>query len=182
MKKWLMSLSAVSVVLATVAVLAFAQPGQAGREAPFGDRVSARLYNYNRPTPFMGTGGAPAPGGVAELASLGFKLIIDLRGPGEDGVAREVGEVKKAGLRYVNIPVTTLMPTPDQVARFAALIEQSDNWPVFVHCGSAARVGGIWALYRAGKGVPATVALEEGRGIGLRGRREAAVRAALGLE
>jgi hypothetical protein len=42
-------------------------------------------------------------------------------------------------------------------------------------------VGAIWALYRAAQGVPPAIAVQEGRTIGLKPGREAAVREQLGL-
>jgi hypothetical protein len=48
--------------------------------------------------------------------------------------------------------------------------------------GSGAWVGAMWTLYRARSGFPAATPLEEGRRIGERGEREAAVAKSLGLE
>jgi protein tyrosine/serine phosphatase len=61
------------------------------------------------------------------------------------------------------------------------VVENAANLPVLVHCHSANRVGAMWALYRASKGVPPAVAVEEGRTAGLKSR-EKAVREKLGVK
>jgi len=149
-------------------------------QAPFGDKVSAALMNYNRASPMIGSAGVLGEGGVAEAKALGFTAILDLRSP-EEGTAEEAAAAGSAGIGYYNIPVATKSPTDDQVAAFASIVEDARNLPILVHCESANRVGAMWALYRAGKGVPAEIAVEEGRTLGLKPSREVAVRERLGL-
>jgi uncharacterized protein (TIGR01244 family) len=162
-------------------VLAAARPGLAETlQAPFGDKVGLAVVNYDRASPNVATAGLLKAGAIGELRALGFKTVIDLRGP-EEGIAEERAAVGAAGLTYINIPVTAKAPAPDQIAPFAAAIENPANWPVLVHCVSANRVGAMWALYRAARGVPPEVAIEEGRAQGLKPSREAAVRRQLGL-
>lgn len=151
----------------------------AGAEAPFGDKVSAAVTNYNRTRPTIGTAGVLKEGAVAELKALGFATILDLRGP-DEGTAAEKAAVEAAGLRYLNIPVTAQAPTDAQVADFTRIVEDSGNKPLLIHCHTANRVGAMWTLYRARKGVPFAIAVEEGRTIGLQPSRENAVRARLG--
>jgi len=171
--------------LIAAAVLAGGLAGTTGAadtaaEAPFGDKVSAALVNYNRATPYIGTSGKYDPAAAAEIKALGFVTAIDLRAPDEEGVPETAQAIRAAGLTYVNIPVTTKAPTDDQVKAFARLVEDPANYPILVNCHSANRVGAMWALYRAGAGVPAEVAIEEGRTVGLKPSREPAVRERLG--
>ncbi|MDA0999713.1 MAG: sulfur transferase domain-containing protein [bacterium] len=149
-------------------------------EAPFGDKVSGALLNYNRASPFVASSGVLGKGGVAEVKALGFKTIVDLRAPSE-GIAEEKAEAEAMGLRYINIPVSTAAPTNAQVAAFAKIVENPANYPILFHCQSANRTGAMWALYRFRKGVPPAVAVEEGRTLGLKSSREKAVRLRLGL-
>ena len=67
------------------------------------------------------------------------------------------------------------------MARFKQIAEDVSNFPVLVHCAAGNRVGALWALYRAAEKVPAVVAVDEGRTLGLRPNRERAVRDRLGL-
>jgi len=90
--------------------------------------------------------------------------------------ASEKEAVESAGLRYFNIPVTDGLPTGFQIIEFAHLVEEPENAPLLIHCGSGNRVGAMWALYRALKGITEEIALEETRTIGLRPELEAAVR------
>lgn len=171
----------VALLLTAVAGLVLAAPAWAAEaQAPFGDKVSAALKNYNRASPMIGSAGVLGEGGVAEAKALGFAAILDLR-TAEEGAAEEEATAKSVGIPYYNIAVATKSPTDDQVTAFAAIIEDAENLPILVHCESANRVGAMWALYRAGKGVPAEIAVEEGRTLGLKPSREVAVRERLGL-
>jgi uncharacterized protein (TIGR01244 family) len=170
-------LAAAATLLAAVTVefagsTATAQPAVA--EVPAGNRVSPALSNYSRVTPQVAAGGLLRDGAVGELKSLGFSAIIDLRGP-EEGIEAERQAAAAAGVRYFNVPVTTDVPTDAQIVEFARLVESAENHPVMVHCGSANRVGAMWALYRAAKGTPIPAAIAEGRAIGLQPAREIAV-------
>lgn len=168
------------VVLALA--VAFAGAAQAGApQAPFGDKVSAAVPNYNRALPDVGTSGAYAADAVAEVEALGFAAAVDLRGADEAGVAANAEALEAAGIRYFHIPVTTTAPSDAQVAEFARILADPANRPLLVNCASANRVGALWALYRAEQGVPAEVAVEEGRTAGLKPSREGAVRERLGL-
>ncbi len=169
--------AAFAALLAPALVLA--AQAMAG-EAPFGDKVSAAIFNYTRASPFIASAGTLGEGGVAEAKALGFKTIVDLR-TAEEGTLVEKVEAIGLGLCYVNLPVAGGPPSDEQVARFRAIAEDASNFPVLVHCAAGNRVGALWALYRAGRDVPAEVAVEEGRTLGLRPNREKAVRARLGL-
>ncbi len=148
--------------------------------APFGDAVSRAIVNYARPAPYVGTAGKLKGDGVAEAKALGFRLIIDLRRPSEDGVAEEKAEAAALGVAYENIPLAADASAWDQVAAVEAALSDPANYPVLLHCGSANRAGAVWALYRSRQGVDAVTAVEEGRAIGLTSR-EAMVRDLLGL-
>lgn len=149
-------------------------------QAPFGDKVSEAILNYNRATPYVATSGKYDAAAIAEVKALGFATVVELRGPDEEGVAANAAAAKASGLNYIHIPVTTRAPTAEQVRTFARAVEDPANYPILVNCHSANRVGAMWALYRAQSGVPAEVAVEEGRTAGL-ASREPAVRTRLGL-
>lgn len=151
------------------------------REAPPEDRVRHLAVNYSRPRPHIATAGLVRTGAIPELKALGFAAIIDLRGA-DEGADIERRAAEDAGLRYVNIPVTSGAPTDSQVAEFAALVEDTKHFPLLVHCVSANRVGAMWALYRAQVGAPVSLAIEEGRAIGLQPAREIDVRKRLGRQ
>jgi len=149
-------------------------------QAPYGNQMPNIVENYLRATPYIGTGGNLDPTGIPMLKQLGFKTIIDLN-TDDEGAAAQKPLVESAGLGYIHMAVPTKAPTPEQVAEFAKLAEDPNNYPILIHCESANRVGAMWALYRASKGVPGEIAVEEGRAIGLKTSREPAVREQLGL-
>ena len=62
------------------------------------------------------------------------------------------------------------MPDPKVVDSFLATVADTKNQPVFVHCGSANRVGGMWMVKRVLQdGWTIEKATEEAKLIGLRG-------------
>lgn len=54
---------------------------------------------------------------------------------------------EKHGIRFVHMP--TGIPTPDQVAEFLQIVNDSANWPVLVHCvQGTVRTGMMVAVFR----------------------------------
>ncbi|WP_192497247.1 sulfur transferase domain-containing protein [Halospina sp. K52047b] len=148
--------------------------------APYGDEMTRAVGNYNRPAPFIGTGGQLADGAMAELKGMGFKTVVSLLNPRE-GLEAEREAAHDAGLNFYSISVSSKAPTEEQVREFAGIVSATGNYPILVHCASSNRVGAMWALYRHQMGVPAEIALEEGKAAGLKTSREPAVRERLGL-
>ena len=75
MTSWMRKGRRAAFVSLLVPALVLAVQAVAG-EAPFGDRVSAPLFNYTRASPFIASAGTLGEGGVAEAKALGFKTII----------------------------------------------------------------------------------------------------------
>lgn len=130
---------AVAVLSMLVASAGLAQEKMRYGELPNFHQVNERLYR----------GGQPKKGGLKKLSELGIKTIVNLRG--EDEQTRAEGEEAKiTGLSYFNIPMPGLSrPTHDQVSQVMAIIENEQNWPVFIHCKRGSdRTGTIVAIYR----------------------------------
>ncbi|GBD44509.1 hypothetical protein HRbin40_01998 [bacterium HR40] len=149
-------------------------------EVPFGDAVDSRIPNYHRAAPHVATSGAVKPEDYVYVASLGFRTVINLR-TDEEGAAAEAKAAEAAGLKVVRVPVAGKAPELAQVATVIPLLEDPANYPILLLCHTANRAGAMWALYRASRGVPAEIAIEEGRAAGLKPNREARVRELLGL-
>ena len=150
-------------------------------QAVYGDAMPDLVKNYLRAAPHVGTGGVVCcEDGYATLAELGFRTVVNLNTRAE-GSERERQLAEAAGLSHFGIEVATKAPTVAQVQAFAAIVDDPAHYPILVHCQSANRVGAMWALYRATNGVPPEVAIQEGRTVGLKPSREAAVRALLHL-
>jgi len=86
-------------------------------------------------------------------AKAGFKSVINNRPDFEGGAdqptsaAIEAAAVS-AGLRYAHLPVAPSIQTPDEVERFARLMDEMPK-PILAFCRSGARSG---RLFRAANG------------------------------
>jgi tyrosine-protein phosphatase SIW14 len=102
------------------------------------DRVDAHVYR----------GGQPSDEGFQYLAKIGVKTIIDLREPGGRSRAEE-DVVTRAGMTYVNVPMSGLTPpTEAEITKILGILEDSTTGPVFVHCMRGAdRTGAVIAAY-----------------------------------
>lgn len=150
------------------------------QQAAYGNQMPNIVINYGRATPYIGTGGFIDATGIPMLKMLGFKTVVSLLKP-DEGTPNEGQMVEGAGMQYIHIAVPTKAPTAEQVAEFAKIADDPSNYPILLHCESSNRVGAMWALYRASKGVPAEIAVDEGRALGLKTSREPAVRKMLGM-
>jgi protein tyrosine/serine phosphatase len=107
------------------------------------------LPNFHKVNEQLYRGAQPLPGAMKELASLKIKTVVNLRGE-DEGTRSEEAEARGAGLRYFSEPLPGFgRPKDEQVERVLALINDSQNWPVFVHCHHGEdRTGTIIAVYR----------------------------------
>lgn len=130
----------------------------------------AGIRNYSRVDATVGCGGQVDPAAMATLKKEGFVSVINLRLPSEEGANVEAGRAaaQAAGLKYIHLPFNAAMPDSKVVDSFLAAVADRSNQPVFIHCGSASRVGGMWTIKRALQDKwPLEKALAEGKAIGL---------------
>lgn len=116
---------------------------------PSRETKEENLPNFHKVNEQLYRGAQPLTGGMKEIAALGIKTVINLRG--EDERTRDgATEASAAGLRYFSVPLPGLRrPKDSQVERILALINDSQNWPVFIHCHHGEdRTGTIIAVYR----------------------------------
>ena len=128
------------------------------------------VRNYSRVDATVGCGGQVDPAAMAALRKEGFVSVINLRLPTEEGANVEAGRAaaQAAGLKYIHLPFNAAQPDSKVVDSFLAAVADKGNQPVFIHCGSASRVGGMWAIKRALQDKwPVEKALAEGKAIGL---------------
>jgi protein tyrosine phosphatase (PTP) superfamily phosphohydrolase (DUF442 family) len=119
------------------------------RAAAQQDLKFASLPNFHRVNDNLYRGGQPKRGGIDELKKLGIKAIIDLR-ENDERKDEEERLAVAAGIRFFNVPLSNInRPKDEQVERILALINASENQPVFVHCNRGSdRTGTIIAVYR----------------------------------
>ena len=130
----------------------------------------AGIRNYSRVDATVGCGGAVDPSAMTGLKKEGFVSVINLRLPNEEGANIEAGRAaaQAAGLKYIHLPFNAAAPDSKVVDSFLAAVSDRSNQPVFIHCGSASRVGGMWMIKRALQDKwPVDKALAEAQAIGL---------------
>ncbi len=108
---------------------------------------SIGIENFGKVNNHYYRGSQPLADDLTELKKLGIKTIIDLR---QDSIKDAPDRTRAAGLQYINIPLTTKRPaTDEQTQYFLKLVNDQENWPVFVHCkGGRHRTGEMTAIYR----------------------------------
>ena len=106
------------------------------------------VRNYTRVDATIACAGATPPGAMADLRTRGFNTVINFRTSGERGASVDAGRTaaEAAGLRYVHLPFRD--PTNEIVESFLQTVADPVNQPVYIHCGSANRVGAMWLIKR----------------------------------
>jgi uncharacterized protein (TIGR01244 family) len=110
----------------------------------------AGIRNYSRVDATVGCGGAVDPAAMAGLKKEGYVSVINLRQASEPGADIDAGRAaaQAAGLKYIHLPFNVAAPDSKVVDSFLAAVADKSNQPVFIHCGSANRVGGVWMIKR----------------------------------
>ena len=80
---------------------------------------------------------------MAEVAALGFKSVVNNRpdfehGPDQPTSAEIQAAAEAAGLQYRHLPVAGGYQSPEEIAAFAALLEELPR-PLLAFCRSGAR-------------------------------------------
>ena len=152
------------VVPALAALVAIPAAAQVQKKEVVGIR------NYSRVDATVGCGGAVDPAAMAGLKKEGYVSVINLREASEPGADVDAGRsaALAAGLKYFHLPFNVAKPDSKIVDTFLATVADKTNGPVFIHCGSANRVGGVWMIKRALQDKwPIEKARAEGEAIGL---------------
>jgi protein tyrosine phosphatase (PTP) superfamily phosphohydrolase (DUF442 family) len=139
---------------ALLLTLSLAAPALAGADrsastsAGVVDISAIQIDNFGRVDPHYYRGAQPQGRDYADLAALGVKTVINLTS--DDADATEQAMVEGAGMKYVQIPMTThSAPTTAQLAEFLKIVNDPVQQPVYVHCvGGRHRTGVMTAVYR----------------------------------
>lgn len=92
--------------------------------------------------------GQVTPEALEQAAKSGYKAVLNLRSPSEEGfLDNEPQQAEAAGLAYANIPVSPKALSHELADQVLAQIEQFPK-PVLVHCASGMRAS-LMALLRA---------------------------------
>jgi uncharacterized protein (TIGR01244 family) len=129
----------------------------------------AGVSNYTRVDATVACAGATPVQALPELKKDGFKSVINFRLAEEPGANIEESKAMaaKVGLNYIHLPLRT--PTPEIADAFLKAVADPANQPVYIHCGSANRVGAMWFIKRVKlDGWDTGRAMKEAEAIGLR--------------
>ncbi|WKB53977.1 TIGR01244 family sulfur transferase [Eleftheria terrae] len=96
------------------------------------------------------------PAAMQAAAEAGFKSVINNRPDHEGGPTQPTSEqmeaaAKAAGLQYVHLPVSPSVQTPEEIARFAELLETLPK-PVLAFCRSGGRCTRLFQAATATRG------------------------------
>jgi uncharacterized protein (TIGR01244 family) len=156
--------AAVAVPAAVVLLASLAGPASAAEIPAAVD--ATRIPVYKVIAPGLAVGGQPTATGLAALKELGFRTVVSLR-PEPEGPADEPAVVEGQGLRFVRVPVTPDSFGPADVDVVQKILEDPAAAPVLLHCASSNRVGAVWAVIQARRGLSAEDAEAKGREAGL---------------
>lgn len=106
-----------------------------------------KIRNFGQVNPYYYRGAQPDQSDFQALKKMGIGTVIDLR---QDKIPQEASWVENAGMRYINIPLSTSRPaTAEQTEYFLNLINDPANLPAYVHCAEGKhRTGEMTAIYR----------------------------------
>ena len=107
------------------------------------------LPNFSQVNRNFYRGAQPTENGVKQLARMGVRTIIDLRGADENS-EREKSWAQSAGIKFVAVDLSNwFKPKTSDIEAIIKQIDAPENQPVFVHCKRGAdRTGTVAAIYR----------------------------------
>lgn len=111
--------------------------------------VSTTLPFFHRIDENYFRGSQPLRGGIATLAGLGVRTLVDLRST-YDHTDDVRSAAEAAGLEYEWVPMSVWNPpTDDEANRFISLVSNTQRGPFFVFCADGLnRIGEMTAIYR----------------------------------
>ena len=127
-----------------ILIIALASFTQA--QKPSTDKDLPNFYSVNQN---LYRGAQPTEQGVKDLAKMGVKTIINLRGD-EDRAKNEEIWAKNSGIKFINVNLSNwFKPKTSDIESIIKDINTAENQPVFVHCQRGAdRTGTVIAIYR----------------------------------
>jgi uncharacterized protein (TIGR01244 family) len=152
------AVTTVAVIVATALVVAQEKQTRAG------------ITNYTKVDAVVACGGATEISALDGLKADGFKSVINLRLANEPGanIPENQAKAQALGMNYFHLPFAGASPDPKIVDQFLSVVSTKANQPVYIHCGSANRVGAVWLVKRVLQdGWPVDKATTEAKAIGL---------------
>lgn len=147
-QKRLSTYTAAFLIAWSLAVPAGASGGSSNPPSAVVSTSTIHIDNFGRVNETYYRGGQPKGRDYSDLAALGVKTVINLTS--DDADATERASVERAGMKYLQIPMTThAQPKSSELAEFLNMVNDPANQPVYVHCvGGRHRTGVMTAVYR----------------------------------
>lgn len=148
------------------------------KDARAGDRADRTGTNPERLTDIeiknlsregnIWVGGEPTLEGYHQVHARGVKAIVDLRNP-TPRQKEAAGEARRLGMDYINLPIDPRNMDDQAASDFLAFMREHEGEQVLIHCGSANRASGMYAVYLGtAKGLPVDEAIRRAKRTGLR--------------
>jgi uncharacterized protein (TIGR01244 family) len=106
------------------------------------------IEEFHKVSDKVATGGQPTPEQVTALADAGFNAIVNLREDSEYNDGPQFRAAREAGIRFVRVPVSMTNPTDASVAKFLAVTDEQELYPVYVYCAEGNRAAAYWMIRR----------------------------------
>jgi protein tyrosine phosphatase (PTP) superfamily phosphohydrolase (DUF442 family) len=143
-----------------------------GAEGPDKDRRSPPLpvgiANFAEAVPEVASGQRPKLEGLDWLKDRGYKAVLQVRAPGEDGDGdRRLMEIR--GLKYITLEVSPRTLKPELVDQFNKIVADAANRPLFVYDNDGSLAGALWYLhFRTADKLPDEEARKKAAALGLK--------------
>lgn len=102
------------------------------------------VINFAKVSDALWRGAQPTAQGFQALEAMGLKTVINFRNNHDD-----LPLLQGTRLKYLHIPSFAFHPTEANLLKFLKVVENPDNWPVYIHCAQGRdRTGYNAAAYR----------------------------------
>ncbi|HEY1250229.1 MAG TPA: protein tyrosine phosphatase family protein [Thermoanaerobaculia bacterium] len=106
------------------------------------------IEGFHRINARVAIGGQPTPEQVTALANEGFNAIINLREESELNDGAQSHAAVASGVQFFRVPVSKENPSDAAVAKFLAITDDANVYPLFIHCASGNRAAALWMIRR----------------------------------
>ncbi len=118
------------------------------------------ICNYLALSPTLATSGQPTESQFVAIQAAGYGRVVNLAMPtSTNWLPKEPEIVTGLGMEYIAIPVVWDYPTLDDLEQLFAILEETGEQPIWVHCALNMRVSAMMYLYnRLKRGMAASEA------------------------
>ncbi len=151
--------------LALAIALSACQSAEADADASMAPFVD--VDGFAVAAPGRAIGGRPTVADLHAAAEAGYGIVVSFLTE-DEGASAEAALVAEAGMDYVGMPVRGPGIRSEHADLLDSVLDDAGDTPVFMHCMSGNRAGGVWALYLVRhRGMDVDAALEEARRLGV---------------